>query len=131
MFEQENFSTPRMHTAYHLEVVAMDYCFGIIKHRLMPKLGCPISVRLRGGLGSLHSPNDDSNYTYSQLVVTYTFPSHSQGISEKFEQPRDDNLSAKIGRYGTYREEEKNVSKFRIRSVNLNHFLHLNHFNLF
>lgn len=80
MFEQENFSTPRMHNSYHLEVVAMDYCFGIIKHRLMPKLGWPISVRLRGGLGYLHSPNDDSNYTYSQLVVTYTFPSHSQGI---------------------------------------------------
>ena len=70
MFEQESFSTPRMRTAYHLEVVPMDYCFGIVKHRLMPKLGCPISVRLRGGLGSLHSPNDDRNYTYSQLVVT-------------------------------------------------------------
>lgn len=61
------------------------------------------------------------------LHVPFSFTRYS----EKFEQPRDDNLSAKIGRYGTYREEEKNVSNFRIRSVNLNHFLHVKHFNLF
>ena len=70
VFEQENFSTPRMRTAYHMEVVANGQLFRY----------CKASSHAIAGLESLHSPNDDSNYTHSQLVVTYTFPSHLQGI---------------------------------------------------